>query len=486
MKNIRKMIALVCAAASVSTVTASAAWEFAGYDTTNPPQYMKIYNEVIDGNYTCKTKEEPVAPWDVQWVLEGYELAYPHAGYERLYLEGNAQKAITRTVSLFPQWDVRFRDFMWEVAGDHQIYQRQQTKINNTYWAWDFGRNAAEESLVFVPTTRTAKVEETFRTYAIGNLDEEGNLVYSIEDGILSIYDDEVYTTASDYNALPAEFDVYYDEFGYPTSKLKVNDPSISEEARQAMANYDISADNLYDKTDYEVAQIMKNYIAVSKVVTGPSYYGESGTKDVAPMYYANRNAGWAWDYDTVRGAEIEYLWSDGLYDYYTEDEVKIEWSKPLYEMAEPYLYYEYLIVNGVAMDGSKGTPEIWRYTGGKAIPDVEWRYAFTEADWPHRIVEFKYIRDNDGDMVLAFDRDGVVEFRYPTGDFGSCYIKVTDTMVQCWVKSDVGEELLYEVPRAGFDFGSGFAGYVNAAGYIVSDVPYAVGGVDYSAADVG
>lgn len=467
MKNIRKMIALVSAAAAVSTATAYAEWEFAGYDTSVYP-YEKIYNEVIDGHYTCRTKTEPVSPWDVEWVLEGYELAYPHAGYERLYLEGNAQKAITRLTNLFPQWDVRFRDFMWEVAGDHQIYQRQQTKINNTYWAWDFGKNAYDESLVFVPTTRYADVTEDFRTYAIGNLDENGELVWAEEEGNTTVYDYEIYTNLKDYGVAMREFDVYFDNEGYPTSKLKVNDPTISEAERMAMDNYDISADNLYGKTDYEVSKIMEGYINVSKLVTGPSYYGENGTKDVAPMRYENRNAGWEWDYDTVRGAFIEYLYSDGVYDYYSEDEVKIEWSKPVYEMAEPYLYYEYLIVNGVVMDGSNDTPEIWRYTGGKATPDVEWRYAFTEAAAPHAIVEFKYIRDNDGDMVLAYDRDGVVEYRYPTGEFGNCFFKVTDTKVQVWVKSEVGEALLYEYDRANFDFGDYYAGYTNAAGYVI------------------
>ena len=166
-----KIAAAVCAAALMTSLTAAASWEFAGYDTSMPDSYGKIYNEVLGGKYTSKTKLEPVAAEDVQWKFEGYELAFPHAGYERLYLEGNAQKSITRTVSSFPQWETRFRDFMWEVAGEHRIYQRQQTKINNKYWAWDFGKDAADESMVFVPTTRNAETTVEFRQYGIGNLD---------------------------------------------------------------------------------------------------------------------------------------------------------------------------------------------------------------------------------------------------------------------------------------------------------------------------
>lgn len=182
MKFTKRFIALVNAAAVFSSVTASAAWEFAGYDTTNPPEYSKIYNEVIGGKYTSKTKTDALSEKDVAWKLEGYELQYPHAGYERLYLEGNAQKNITRTTNLFPQWETRFKDFMWDIAkdetGGHLIYQRQQTMINNKYWAWDFGKDAYDDAMVFVPTTRHAEVTEEFKNYGIANLDLNGNYIF--------------------------------------------------------------------------------------------------------------------------------------------------------------------------------------------------------------------------------------------------------------------------------------------------------------------
>ncbi len=73
-----------------SGISASAVWEFVGYDTTMPPTYAKIFNEKINGSYTSKVKTEPVAEEDVLWKTEGFEFDYPHAGYERLYLEGNA------------------------------------------------------------------------------------------------------------------------------------------------------------------------------------------------------------------------------------------------------------------------------------------------------------------------------------------------------------------------------------------------------------
>lgn len=157
-----------------------------------------------------------------------------YVGYERLYLEGNAQKAVTRLTNQFPQWETRFSDFMWEVSGDHRIYQRQQTKINNKYWAWDFGRDADEDKMVFVPTTRNASVTVDFKNYGIANLDCNGKFVYD---------------------------------------------------------------------------------------------------------------------------------------------------------------------------------------TNGKATPDVQWKYAFVEADYPYNIVEYKYIRNVDGKMIQAFDENSSPIYRYPTGE---------------------------------------------------------------------
>ena len=53
MKPAKRISAAVLAVATLTTF-ASADWKFAGYDTTNPPAYGKIYNEVIGGNYTSR------------------------------------------------------------------------------------------------------------------------------------------------------------------------------------------------------------------------------------------------------------------------------------------------------------------------------------------------------------------------------------------------------------------------------------------------
>ncbi len=439
MKTTKRNSAIVLAAAALTTA-ASAEWQFAGYDTTNPPAYGKIYNEVINGKYTSKQKVDPVKDEDAVWKFEGYELSYPHIGYEKLYLEGNAQNAVTRLTNRFPQWETRFCDFMWEVCGEHRIYQRQQTKINNKYWAWDFGRDEYEEGMVFVPTTRNADVTVDFRNYGIANLDNDGNYVYDVNG---NVYNEEKYTLYTDFGAMPAAFNVELDEEGNPTKEIKAGDFFSSDNLSR------LDDTNQFAVSDWEIADHLD--IAQSKFVTGPSYYGENGTKDAAAMYFANKEYGWDWDYDTVR----------------LTHEAKIDWTKQVYEMNEPYYYYQYLIVNGVVMDGHNDTPRIYRYTGGKATPDVQWKYAFVEADYPYNIVEYKYIRGNDGKMIQAFDENGCAVYRYPTGMYGNTYFKVTDTEVQCWVRDTKGDYMIGSINRADSDFGDWYAGYVNAAGYV-------------------
>lgn len=437
----KKIAAFVGAAALLSSQAAFANWEFSGYDTAIPDSYGKIYNEVIGGKYTSKTKVEPVAPKDVEWKFEGYELAYPHAGYEKLYLEGNVQNGVTRNVSHFPQWETRFKDFMWEVSGEHRIYQRQQTKINNKYWAWDFGQDAVQENMVFVPTTRVANVTESFRQYGIANLDNNGNYVFDVNG---KVYNEEKFALYNDFEVIPTPFNVTVDEDGEPTKKIKEGDFFHYQNLSQIN-----TFDGSYVVSDSDIAEQID--IMASKFVTGPTYYGENPTKDVAAMYYRSYGKGWSWDADTVR----------------KEKGAKIEWTEPTYEMNEPYNYYQYLIVNGLVMDGRNDTPEIWRYTGGKAAPSVEWRYAFVEGQYPYNVVEYKYIRNAAGKMVLALDENNEPVYRYPSGEFGNYHIKVTDTEIQVWVKDKKGDYMVDSFSRTDADFGGGYAGYVGSAGYV-------------------
>lgn len=450
-KSKKFIVSLLAGAMMAGTVSASAAWEFSGYDTSNPPAYGKIYNEKINGNYTCKMKVEPIAEEDIEWVSEGFEFAYPHAGYERLYLEKNPQ-VITRYNGQFPQWETRFKDFMWEVAGAHRIYQRQQTNIPGFGWSWDFGNEAfgIDDTAVFVPTTRFAETTEEHKPFGIATFDLNGKLVsdevkdFYYGDYFVEFDKDVVYEgpTAGGYAYGP--YTVELDDEGKPTKQI-VDGTFFSEE------NLSVTdANGQYVVTDEEIAA-MAGLIS-TKYVTGPSFYGEDPTKNVAKMYIDlllndNDADAWFWDVDTV------------INDYKAE----ISWTAPQYEMEEPYNYYQFLVVNGLVFDGRNDLPRVYRYTGGKASPKVEWKYQWSEEVHPHQVIERKYL---DGQPASYMNGDPI--YRIPTGEFGNVYTKVTDTEIQHWLKDERGGDVMIGVTSKVDAYYGGVAeGFVPASGYV-------------------
>lgn len=429
---------VVCSIVAFSSLAVSAEWIDAGYDTTTPPNYFKIQNEVLYGKSTSNFKEVPVKEKDVKWVTEGYELGYPHAGYDRLYLEGNKQ-VITRYNGLYPQWETRYRDFMWELCGDHTIWQRQQTNIPGIGWKWDFGNEELNVSdfEVFVPTNRTAEVTDSFSAFGVGSYDMYGNYIADRPE-IKSLYN---YLGTVDYKVLDKE-NVAKDDSFFSAYNLSQRDENGE-----------------FAVTDEMISNILGTYI-VAKNVTGPTYYGEPATKNVAYKYLEMFHEGtvdaWYWDNDIVKYAKAD-----------------ISWTAPQYEMAEPYYYYQYLTINGLTFDGRNDTPRIFRYLGNpnvtlgcglsKASPKVEWRYLFSEAEAPYNVIEVKYL---DGKM--AYDEETGEPVTRKTGEFGNAYIKVTSNEIQLWVKDDRGGNVQVDaISRTEANYGGTSNGFVNGT-YLV------------------
>lgn len=437
----KRRIAAFCAAAmAFGTVSASAQWQFAGYDTRDLDNIGKIYNEKVNGYYTSKSKIDPIASDDVEWRFEGYEYDYPHAGYDRLYLEGNYQN-ITRYNNLFPQWETRFKDYLWEVCvnqetGGHRIYQRQQSNIPGKGWAWDFGENESVEAVLLSPTNRNADVTYSFKTYGFANFDLNGNFV---SPEVAAMYE------YFGVNNKIFEYDYDTREIAAGTFFHSDNLSAIDESTGQ------------YVVSDAEIAAMVGSI--QSKFVTGPSFHNDNPTKDVAAIYLANSDKGWEWDSDVVRYGGA-----------------KIAWTPLSYEMQEPYKQYQYLVVNGVVLDGRNDTPKVWRYTNGKATPNVEWRYVnwkdlgtdlenYSMTSDPFNIIEWKYI-----DGKPAYNADGSPVLRIPTGEYANGYIKVTDTAIELWRSTGRGaDEFICSVSRVNHSLGD-FDAFVPGAVYTFTE----------------
>lgn len=367
---------------------------FAGYDTTDPYNPNKIYNEIINGKYTNKQVLVPVTPI---WSAEGYEGVYPYAGYNRMYLEGKAQ-SITVYNNLFPQWETRRKDYMWEIKAPYAIWERQQTKVDNKTWTWDFGNaafNIPDEALK-TKTNRNAKV------LAIG-MEKYGFGVYNNEGAALGYDELRMY---NDFN-----LDAAAKWADAVANKLTVE--KLSERDAET---------GRYIVTDEEIASYIP--VVYTKYVTAKfNDKNNDGlqTKVVAEEYLKHMDEGWEWDYDSFGIA----------YD------AEIEWTAPAFEMNAPYNYYQYLVINDIVFDGKDGKEVILRYTGGKASPKVEWKFVFfqhildefgNEIPQMYEAVQRKYV-----DGVAAVDEFGNPVYRVPELGDGNGYFKMNGNMIEYW-----------------------------------------------------
>ncbi len=471
-KFLKKAVSFVLAVAIFSSIGcvafANAEMEnmvFVGYDTTVPTSPNKIFNEVIDGVQTGKQILVPVTP---VFKAEGYEGVYPYAGYNRMYLEGNAQP-ITAYNGLFPQWEERRQDYMWELKAPYFVYERQQTKVNNEAdgWTWDFGNDAfgIPDSALLTKTNRAAVVlDQGYKYYGFGPYDADANVLtleeeYMYKNFLVPTGTPGVSTTVYDaaveqWKTITGKTKGYY-----PDNRAWDNDALLSVNSLSARGGE-------FDKylvTDEMIAAAIP--VVYTKYVTAKFNANDNkglATKNVADEYLATYNDGWEWDVDD---------------SFAVVGNANIDWTDPTFEH-DTHRMFQYLIINHHVMDGTNGKERIVRYTDGKALPDEEWRFVFYQhkldengKEIPHLYdaVEQKYING-----VAVLDNFGNYIYRIPTlGEFENRYFVKNGNAIEVWkVDAEGKESRLEKVDNWVGSLGGFIDAYANGSYKLINSVP--------------
>ena len=297
---------------------------------------------------------------------------------------------------------------MWELKAPYYIWERQQTKVNNKTWQWDFGNpsfNIPDEA-VKTKTNREAVVLDTnWQNYGFGKYANSGAELTNDEKDMYSYFGVDAVQEWEDLKA-----------WHLSPAALSMRDENT----------------NLYCYSDAYIASLIP--VVKSKYMTAKFNVEDNKgleTKSFAEEYLAHMNDNWAWDADAL---VVKY-------------DAVIDWTAPTYEMAEPYNMYQFLIVNGVVLDGTNGKDRIYRYTGGKASPKITWEFAFFQnaydengnfIDGVYEVVERKYV-----DGVAAVDEYNNPIYRVPTGEYGNTYFKLNGNIIEYWVVDAAGHQTL-------------------------------------------
>lgn len=135
---------------------------------------------------------------------------------------------------------------------------------------------------------------------------------------------------------------------------------------------------NRYFLTDDVIAELIPT-IKAKKVTASFTNNPERITKIAVEEYIKSETAGidfakkpvtyytaltdnkTTWDWSNVDALDVKYG-------------AKIDWTTPNFEAAVPHKYYQYMIVDGIVLNGADKKPLVWRYTGSNANPVVEWK----------------------------------------------------------------------------------------------------------------
>lgn len=347
MKLRTKILSLAMAATMLTGVVAGAAsttWVFDGYDL-NDPQYRKVEKQLDEKGYPTGLWRYAGMPNSIERKHAFYEAAYPHYEYAQLYLDGVAQDRLVAT-GVKAKSVQEVRPLYWEAYAPYAIYGQTYTSIPGIL-AW------TPVDLAVLPASY------------MGNADVKKDWVD---------YGFSAYRTV---------YGAFVDTYDFLTTEVGMNKFQFSKNYTDMVNSYKaIQALDLTNK-DFDAWPAGTEFTAVvpsliQEELVGPKYEDGKvvGTKAVRALDEMMAAAGNGANYNAALvTSELEYA--------------PVYWQYAGYENEIHHSIYEYLVIDGVVMDGGdclelvydpclKGQnwylapakkPLIKRYTGGVAAP---------------------------------------------------------------------------------------------------------------------
>ncbi|MCH5184502.1 MAG: hypothetical protein J1F64_00110 [Oscillospiraceae bacterium] len=434
MKMLKKAVtAAVTFALAVSSVAAMACSNdsFLGYDQDNiySSNYGKLYycpesnTTYVDG-YAGK----------VEWKHAYFEADYPFLEVVELYLD-DKPTGKTQYAGL-PDSETVLKPEFWEAKYPYQIYSRLYAGLSSANKATDWVVNSGETENV-VGTFDYAG----FDIYAwVNGAVKDVSFLYAEHAEKFGVVTDNPVNNFGVDGGMWALADAYYSAATY-----------LGADGNYYFTDAFLSGDTMFkDFVDNSIDNYVRNINWLK--LAGPDYY-TGGTRYVDTVN------------DIINGKPC--TWYDEIL-ILAGNPVDYEWKTVGYEAEYPYRYYQILYVDGVPMDGASvelvgswsfveedinktypseseyiktvtvdpvtnaqiyvdsavqvpanglikqyklnsvadrsHLPYIFRYTGGCASPKVEWKYAFTEAAYPHAIIEQLFL---DGKATEYWRKSG-------------------------------------------------------------------------------
>lgn len=386
MKKHTKLMLLAIAMVMLVSITvmnvSANSWKFAGYDNSDLAiannEFAKMWYEVDEkGLATGNQKNEGFAA-SADWKIDFYEAYFPHAGVQRLWLDGIATSA-TRYSGTTANWETKFSPLFWEVKYPYNIYEGLYSNINGRWVLQnEYPGMGITNSDVRKFLGKEAKVVSEYKPFGFGSFEVIGNNV--------------VRDASAKYDAILG----YVPSF--PTG-------SLTTAALSAKVN------GVYSLSDTDIAEMITSYD--SEYLTGP-HFATGGTNTIDSVSYWYNN-----------GSPLSLSWFNPHLIMDSDRATTVSWTSVQYEKAYPYNYYQFLIVNGVVLDGRTENgatlPRVFRYTGGTANPKVTYVYAFTEKDPDYKVIMEKCLDGvPTGELYFLEERAnqyGVVNYAIPALD---------------------------------------------------------------------